>query len=166
MKLLLAILSLFLFLSVGASSANAQTAVCEKQAPLEAPNLYQVSKSSTSATLYFVEPSSEFTGYTISYGLDAAAASYSISFNQGRLGGATSYTINDLYQGSTYYFKVRANNGCAAGPWSANISNVSTLPETGPKDLFQKSAATTAVMIAGLMILALPLRHKKQKIEF
>lgn len=114
---------------------------CSYAYPTEAPNLYQVSSSSGSAYLWFVEPISQFDGYTISYGLTQDAESYNYTFKQGRVGAALEYTINDLTPGSLYYFKIRANNGCAPGPWSnvlnSNNSIVSgTLPATGPGNLF------------------------------
>ncbi|OGH11637.1 MAG: hypothetical protein A3B38_02885 [Candidatus Levybacteria bacterium RIFCSPLOWO2_01_FULL_36_13] len=92
--------------------------------------------SSFSATLYFVQPSTAFDGYTISYGLTQSADAYSVKFNLGVLDGAVKYTVHDLFPQTNYFFKVRANNGCAAGPWSTtistNVASASSLPETGP----------------------------------
>lgn len=130
---------LLLFLSVFHLSAFAQTTdnSCSQETPSSAPNLYQISVSSGSATLYFAQPNSIFTGYTISYGLTKEADSYSVSFDQGSIDGAVKYTVNDLYPKTNYYFKVRANNGCAAGPWSTTLSSrPATLPITGPGNLW------------------------------
>lgn len=127
---------LFLFVSthnpVFAQQATPTT--CEATIPTDAPNLYQILKSSTSATLYFVEPLSAFDGYTIFYGLTSSAEDYNTTFSGSRTGAATSHVVNDLTSGTTYYFKVRANNGCATGPSSSVLSTLGVLPATGPSN--------------------------------
>ena len=127
---------LFSLLSIFPRVSNAQD--CASVVPTDAPNLYQVSASSSSATLYFVQPTSAFDGYTISYGLSQSADAYSVTFSMGILDGAVKHTVNDLFPQTNYYFKVRANNGCASGPWSStvstNIKGASSLPVTGPQN--------------------------------
>jgi hypothetical protein len=111
---------------------------CGYEVPSAAPDLYQVSASSSSATLYFAQPNTTFDGYIISYGLTESADAYSVTFPMGYLNGAVKYKVNDLFPKTNYFFKVRAVNGCAAGPWSAtkstNIKNASSLPEAGPSN--------------------------------
>lgn len=134
----LVIFTLLLFVSARTYSfAQSSTDTpCGNPYPIDAPNLYQVSMSSTSATIYFVEPHSDFDSYSIFYGLTQDANSYSVTFNQGRVGSANKYTINDLYPKTTYYFKMAANNGCATGPLSLTVSSNPkkpvTLPVAGP----------------------------------
>ncbi|MGI0059049.1 MAG: hypothetical protein ACREBJ_04705 [Nitrosotalea sp.] len=41
-----------------------------------------------------------------------------MSFKQGTSSAAITYTVNALTLNQTYYFRVRANNGCAPGNWS------------------------------------------------
>jgi hypothetical protein len=112
------------------------SSTCADQAPADAPGLFQVDRNQNSATLYFAQPTSQFDGYTISYGLNSSANDYSVSFSEGVLDGAVKYTISDLNVDTTYYFKVRATKGCAAGPWSTVLlvsqSGTNILPETGP----------------------------------
>ncbi len=126
--------ALFSFQGLFPKSSYAED--CINEPPADAPNLYSVSMSSSSATLYFVQPSTTFDGYTISYGLTQSADAYSTKFNMGSSDGAVKYTVNELFPKTNYFFKVRANNGCAAGPWSntisTNLSTASSLPETGP----------------------------------
>lgn len=109
---------------------------CSLTAPADAPNLYSVSMSSSSATLYWVQPTSFFDSYTVSYGLTPSADAYSSILNMGKIDGAVKYTVNDLFPNTNYYFKVLASNGCATGPWSetisTNLKGAGNLPETGP----------------------------------
>lgn len=155
--------------------AEAQVATpgpCTKTVPSSAPNLYQVTAASSSATLYFAPPSSGFDGFTVSYGLDATASTYNASFSQGPTSGAVNYTVNALTPGSQYFFKVRANNGCAPGPWSnvlaSNSSNSAsgtpssntssntssssgvTPPVTGPADVFYFGIGALLLSLVGL----------------
>ena len=127
-------LSLLAFFNLFVASASAQTATpgaCTNTVPSSAPNLYQVTSASSSATLYFAPPSSGFNGFTISYGLDNTASAYNVSFSQGPTSGAVTYTVNALTPNSTYYFKVRANNGCAPGPWSNVLASNQSSPISG-----------------------------------
>lgn len=128
--------SLFFLISARTSVYGQTTAptTCDLVIPTDAPNLYQILKSSTSATLYFVEPLSQFDGYTISYGLTSSADVYNTTFSGSRTGAATSHVVNALTSGTTYYFKVRANNGCATGPYSSALSSLGILPATGPSN--------------------------------
>lgn len=135
---------------------------CASQAPSDAPNLYQVSMSSSSATLYFAQPTSTFDGYVISYGLSSSADAYSVSFMQGSIQGANKYVINDLFPKTNYYFKVRATNGCASGPWSqtvsTNVQGASSLPETGPQNMFIIAGISAgALILTGIITLLLAL---------
>ena len=127
---------------------------CSDTYPTDAPNLYQVVSSSSSATLYFVEPKSEFDGYTISYGTTSSAESYNTTFSYSRTGAATSYTVNNLTPKTTYYFKVRANKGCATGPWSNSLSSSGAeLPKTGPDNTMM----AVGLGAFGLIVLGLSL---------
>ncbi len=149
----------FILLSLG-SLRFASADECGSQTPADAPNLYQVMMSSSSATLYFAQPTSLFDGYVISYGLTPTADSYSSIYPQGPTEGANKYTVNDLFPKTNYFFKVRATNGCAAGPWSqilsSNIAGASALPETGPSDIFKfLGIGASALILTGLIALLL-----------
>ncbi len=149
-------IALFFLLSFMPQNSFAQD--CGQDTPKDAPNLYQVSVSSTSATLYFAQPTSKFDGYSISYGLTQSADTYSVSFNMGVLKGAVKYTINDLFPKTNYFFKVRAKNGCTAGPWSStvstNIKGAGSLPVTGPNNLILGiGMGGVALTLAGIFAL-------------
>ena len=94
-----------------------------------APGLYQITSTNGKATLYFAPPADSQDGYTISYGVTSEADMYNVTFSYNDKSGAISYTINYLATGSTYYYKVRANNGCMPGIWSKTLS--AKTPSTG-----------------------------------
>ncbi|MFH1827541.1 MAG: fibronectin type III domain-containing protein, partial [bacterium] len=59
--------------------------------------------------------------YLVSYGTSAGGQTYGNPNVGGK--GTTSYTISGLSgRGATYYFKVRAGNGCEPGDYSNEIS--------------------------------------------
>jgi Bacterial Ig-like domain (group 1)/Fibronectin type III domain len=136
----------------GVSAPAPTSTTCTTTAPTDAPNLYSVVAVNGTATLYITPPTSTFDGFTISYGLDSNANSYSINFSQGATTGAVQYTISSLTPNTTYYYKVRANNGCASGPWSnvRSSSNKTSLPVTGPSNVISIGLAALLLSVGGL----------------
>lgn len=117
-------------------STKTTPTTCQSASPKNAPGLYQINMIQDTAVLYFAPPNDTYDGFTISYGLTQSANSYTTHFSQGASSGAISYTVNSLTPKSTYYFKVRADNGCAPGPWSQVVTPLTKLPVTGPNDIF------------------------------
>jgi hypothetical protein len=68
----------------------------------------------------WIEASDPVTYYLISYG----TASRQYQYGNPNIGpkGTTSFTVGNLVSGTTYYFVVRAGNGCAPGSFSNEIS--------------------------------------------
>lgn len=127
---------------------------CSSDTPADAPNLYSISMASSTATLYFVQPATPFDGYVISYGLTNTADNYSVTYKAGSSTGANAYRVNDLFPNTNYYFKVRASNGCAFGPWSqtlfTNLKGATSLPATGPSvGLIALGASGIGLVILG-----------------
>jgi hypothetical protein len=144
----------------GATDHNASaTPPCNQTAPNTAPDLYQVNLTGTKATLFFSPPADTFDSYTISYGFTSSADNYSVVYPQGRTEGAATYVISSLNANTSYYFKVRANNGCAAGPWSSVKQagkQLSQLPETGPSwSLIATGVFGMALFAAGIFLVVL-----------
>lgn len=99
----------------------AQPQVCGELAPGSAPQLYAASaQSTTSILLQFAPLTSGFTSYALEYGEEPTSFRYGASV----LGDmqSRSFVIDHLKPGTTYYFRLRANNGCAPGPWSGTLS--------------------------------------------
>jgi len=135
-----------------ATSPAPTTTTCTTAAPTDAPNLYSVVAVNGTATLYITPPSSTFDSFTISYGLDSNADSYSTNFSQGATSGAVQYTVSSLTPNTTYYFMVRANNGCASGPWSnvRSSSSNTSIPVTGSTDVIYIGLAALLISAGGL----------------
>ncbi|MCL4364587.1 fibronectin type III domain-containing protein [Patescibacteria group bacterium] len=112
------------FQAVEASSnSSASTAPgCSDVAPDHAPNLFQIDTTADTAKLYLTPVNNAVSYYFVSYGYSSGDERFGASFNQGPYDGALSFTVNDLSPKTTYYFKVRAGNGCASGDWSNVLS--------------------------------------------
>lgn len=107
------------------SSSSRSSSSCDSQTPQSTPNLFQISTSPESATLYF-SPSSPTTKYKIGYGTTSEANQNEESFDYSDTSGVISYTVKNLEPGTEYFFKVQAKNKCANGQWSNTLAGVTT----------------------------------------
>jgi hypothetical protein len=112
-------------------SSDSQGFTCTNHVPA-APRIFQIAATKEKSTLHFVPSVDQEDSYTISYGLYSDAGMYNTIFNHSDKSGAIPYTINALAGNTTYYFKVRANNGCMAGNWSQVLS-IKSPPNQIPK---------------------------------
>jgi hypothetical protein len=113
---------------LGSSTSNSSSnpPVCSDEAPKGAPVLLSViSNGPNSVTLNWSEAPDPVTYYLVAYGTEPGVFTYGNPNVGGK--GTTSYTVNNLSGGVTYYFRVRAGNGCTPGPYS----NVRTVQPTG-----------------------------------
>ena len=96
--------------------------VCGDQAPgTKAPWLYSaLSESKDSIRVYFTDAQDPVNKYVLEYGTSSGTYQFS-SVNIGGKGTKT-YLVEGLSPNTTYYFRVRAGNGCATGPWSNEMS--------------------------------------------
>ncbi|HTK03638.1 MAG TPA: sialate O-acetylesterase [Alphaproteobacteria bacterium] len=108
--------------SSSSTSSSASAPVCNNLVPMgTSPYLYSsTSNSSSSITLKFTNWQSPTDHFVLEYGTSPNKYQYGAD----NIGGKdiTSYTVNYLNPNTTYYFRVRAGNGCAVGSWSNEIS--------------------------------------------
>lgn len=144
-KLFIIIFFLGVFFAAASSKVFAQELgqiVCSSAIPVVSPNLYKVDTTHTSATIFFTAPQDTITAYTVSYGLTQDATGYTTQFVESPQNGNIIFTLSNLLPDATYFFKVRSENNCAHGPWSAiresnyPFSIGPRLPTTGQTNYF------------------------------
>lgn len=94
---------------------------CNQTVPGSAPGLYSaVPRSATSILLQFTAANDPVDHYAVEYGTESGVYLWSAT-NIGN-GDTRRYQVKSLSPNTTYFFRVRAGNGCATGPWSNEIS--------------------------------------------
>jgi len=98
--------------------------VCSDSIPGGAPVLLSAVPGVNRVTLTWSKAADPVSYYLIAYGFSSGNYIY----GNPNVGGAgtTSYTVGNLSGGVTYYFVVRAGNGCAPGPFSNELSATPT----------------------------------------
>ena len=110
--------------SSSSSSNNSSTSsapVCSDSKPGSAPILLSaVTSGPNQVTLTWSKAADPVSHYAVVYGLTAGNPIY----GNPNVGGkdTTSYVVNSLSGGTTYYFKVRAGNGCNGSEYSNELS--------------------------------------------
>ena len=72
--------------------------------------------------LYFTPADSPVSTYVLEYGTKAGEYSYGILDMNVNSPKEMTFLVKSLFPNTLYYFKIRAGNGCAIGPWSNEIS--------------------------------------------
>jgi hypothetical protein len=130
------------------------------------PDIYEINRVGSEATLYFVPVSDQIQSYTLMYGLQPEDERYSITINQGASTGAISYTVNNLEPGVEYFYKIRGDTGCTSSPWSSWVGDQTTvrgasdsaIPETGSTIPLAMAVLPFFLMLGGFGIFALATR--------
>ncbi len=93
-----------------------QTPACGDLKPLFIPDLFQINTTKTTAKLFFT-PLPDTNQYYISFSTKPTALEHGTLVTLSREG-VQNFTVNLLKPNTTYYFKVRGQNGCQPGEWS------------------------------------------------
>lgn len=123
---------------------NVSAPVCNDQAPSGSPTITNVSNNINSVTLTWTPASGPVSYYLVAYGTQPGI----YSFGNPNAGNAnsTSYTINGLSGKTTYYFAIRAGNGCKPGQFSNEvISTPKGIVENGPASNFLPNVLGTSL---------------------
>ncbi|KKR70654.1 MAG: endoglucanase-like protein, nonfunctional [Candidatus Woesebacteria bacterium GW2011_GWA2_40_7b] len=105
--------------SSGGTLSDASAPNCNDTKPGSAPVLTGAFGGVNSVTLHWTEASDPVSYYLVTYGASSGAQTYGNPNVGGK--GTTSYTVSGLSGGRTYFFKVRAGNGCAPGDFSNEV---------------------------------------------
>jgi len=125
------------------NSSPASSPVCGDSKPANAPNLFQIDASNSQAKLFFT-PISNTDVYYVSFSTNQNAEEHGGQVKLLREG-VQSHSIYLLKPYTTYYFKVRGQNGCMPGDWS-NIMKITTRPSIlSPAAIFYKNSNTNTV---------------------
>jgi hypothetical protein len=126
--------------NAGSSNSSPSAPNCNDTTPFGSPDLFQINTTKTTATLYFAPPSMPYSSFYVAFSSKPDSWEYGTEYNQGFSGGVLRYTINLLQPNTTYYFQVRAGNGCATGKWSnsmkASTTNSGSQTKTYYKNIF------------------------------
>ena len=96
---------------------------CSDAPPASTPNLFQINTTNTTAKLFFT-PIANTNHFYISFSSNNLAEGNGADVSLAHEG-VQNFTINLLKPNTTYYFKVRGQNGCMPGEWS-NIMKMRT----------------------------------------
>lgn len=100
-----------------------QPGTCSDSAPGSAPSLTSaVSSGAHAVTLTWNDASDPVSYYELSYGLSSGNYIYGAPNIGGQ--GTTTFTVGGLTTGKTYYFSLRAVNGCMPGSASNELSGI------------------------------------------
>lgn len=106
--------------SSGGGFSAAGAPLCNDTKPGSAPTLLSATAGQNSVTLNWSAAADPVTYYLVNYSLTPGVFQYGNPNVGGS--GTRSYTVEGLSGGITYYFKVRAGNGCAPGSYSNELS--------------------------------------------
>jgi len=105
------------------SNNSASAPSCGDTPPgAKAPWLYGATAQNGSVLLYFTEAANPVSKYVLEYGTKPGEYSHDVQDLGVNIRGHMTYLVKSLSPSTTYYFRVRGKNGCAAGFWSNEIS--------------------------------------------
>lgn len=105
----------------GSSNETVSPSVCLDSKPNGIPWITKaVAKSESSIRIDFSKAGDPVTHYAIEYGTKSGEYIYGSTYIGDK--NTKSYLVEYLKPGTTYYFRIRAGNGCAVGDWSNEVS--------------------------------------------
>ena len=94
---------------------------CSEPKPVGAPDLFQINVAGSEATLYYSPLNDHIDNYFISYSQNPGSFQHGVETGQSLSSGVLSFTVGCLPPNTTYYFRIRGQNGCMPGDWSQEM---------------------------------------------
>lgn len=106
------------------SNSESSPPSCNDQSPgKRSPWLYgAIAQNSSNITLYFTESAGPVTKYVLEYGIKSNKYQYGVQDMGINESNQMKFLVRALSPSTNYFFRIRAQNGCATGEWSNEIS--------------------------------------------
>lgn len=139
----------------GGSGSSTGTPICGDAAPA-APKLFQIDVKGTSAKIFFT-PLPTTNKFYVSFSTKTNAEENGVEVTLAKEG-VQNFTVNSLKPNTTYYFKVRGQNGCMPGPWSGIVKATSS--RVGVKQNVSYYLGNVSTKIAAIWTAVNPIKTK------
>lgn len=137
---------------------------CGDSKPSLEPNLFQVDVTGNTAKLFFT-PLKDTSEFYISFSsVNKNAEEHGGRASLERREGVQSYIVYQLRPNTTYYFKVRGQNGCMPGDWSNILKVKTTSGKSTVKKYFANSLASFSNSIKSVVQKIKPTSTTKPKV--
>ncbi|MFA5828688.1 MAG: Ig-like domain-containing protein [Candidatus Shapirobacteria bacterium] len=138
------------------ASSNATNSVpgCSDPQPASIPDLFQINVTATTAKLFFT-PISDTTEFYISFSALPTAEDHGARVSLAREG-VQNFTVNSLKPNTTYYFKLRGQNGCQTGVWSNIVKAKTIQKDTGKPQTYYKKTTILKKIISKIVSVISP----------
>jgi hypothetical protein len=138
---------------VAQNTTSPTTSTCDDATPKSSPTLSAVPQGTSSILLSFTAAEDPVASYDLEYGKESGTYTW-VSTTIGDKN-IRSYLVESLTPDTSYYFRVRAVNGCANGEWSQEVTaKTNAVTIVKPADLnnttvpkIDSSSSTTSVVI-------------------
>lgn len=109
------------------------------------PWLYgAIAESSGQITLYFTPADEPVSAYVLQYGTTSGSYQFGVQDMLVNTREQMKFKVQSLRPSTTYYFRVRAQNGCQTGEWSNEIASTTTGWWQRPQVVIAHNVLTTA----------------------
>lgn len=109
--------------SGGTSNSNSfGPTECSAQKPGGTPEVFQIDRNGSVATLHVTPGGDPYNSFFVSYGVGGSTGQYAEYFNYEKATGVMLHEVRDLDPNTTYSFRVQPMNGCMAGEWSNTLA--------------------------------------------
>lgn len=104
------------------SSSSSGPKECTGQKPGGTPEVFQIDRNGSVATLHVTPGGDPYNSFFVSYGVGGNTGQYAEYFQYQKATGVMLHEVRDLDPNTTYSFRVQPMNGCMSGEWSNTLA--------------------------------------------